>query len=375
MTMSTRLTFLDRLNLAWLDLKSRRRESKRWAQPVSAGKPVRAFYGLEHVPGASERAGGGIIKYQDLETIYPNTPQGANLVYLTSSALLPGAVYMARRAQAAGAVLVLNQNGVAYAGWHGRGWQEFNRPMKALLHRAAYVFYQSEFCKQGADRFLGPRQGPHEILYNAVDTQTFVPSGRQAPLQPLTLLLAGTHCHLYRVRSAVETIAELRRRHVNARLVIAGRNAWRRDAAEAGRELQRQCQVAGVAAAVALPGPYTQKEAVGLLQRADILLHTKYNDPCPRLAIEAMSCGLPVVYSASGGMPELVGTDAGIGVPAPLDWEQDHPPDPVPLADAVMAVAERWVEYSRAARDRAVTRFDVQPWLARHREVFESLIR
>ena len=62
------------------------------------------------------------------------------------------------------------------------------------------------------------------------------------------------------------------------------------------------------------------------MRRADLLLHTKYNDPCPTVVLEAMASGLPVVYSASGGVPELVGEEAGVGIPAPFDWEHDHPP-------------------------------------------------
>jgi glycosyltransferase involved in cell wall biosynthesis len=82
-----------------------------------------------------------------------------------------------------------------------------------------------------------------------------------------------------------------------------------------------------------------------------------------------MSCGLPVVYSASGGVPELVG-DAGRGVPAELSWEIDIPPDPQALADAVEQVARDREALSARARIRAVAQLDVSHWLARHRDIF-----
>ena len=37
----------------------------------------------------------------------------------------------------------------------------------------------------------------------------------------------------------------------------------------------------------------------------------KYKDPCPNSVIEAMSCGLPILYSNSGGLPELVNNGCG----------------------------------------------------------------
>jgi glycosyltransferase involved in cell wall biosynthesis len=102
-------------------------------------------------------------------------------------------------------------------------------------------------------------------------------------------------------------------------------------------------------------------------------LHTKYNDPCPTIVLEAMACGVPVVYSASGGTPELVGDDAGIGIPAPLDWEKDHPPAANDLAQAVLDVGADLDERSGAARARSLV-FDARGWLARHHALFEDLL-
>jgi glycosyltransferase involved in cell wall biosynthesis len=97
-------------------------------------------------------------------------------------------------------------------------------------------------------------------------------------------------------------------------------------------------------------------------------------DPCPSAVIEAMACGLPVVYPASGGTVELVGSEAGIGVPHPDGWERDEPPAPEALADAVARVLADLSTYAAAARRRAVERFALGPWLDRHAELFKELL-
>ena len=43
-----------------------------------------------------------------------------------------------------------------------------------------------------------------------------------------------------------------------------------------------------------------------------LMPHNAHNDPCPNTVLEALSCALPVVYSNTGGVPELVGPDCGV---------------------------------------------------------------
>ena len=54
-------------------------------------------------------------------------------------------------------------------------------------------------------------------------------------------------------------------------------------------------------------GAYNASKAPAIYQAADAYLMMKYNDPCPNTVLEALASGLPVLYSASGGVPELVG--------------------------------------------------------------------
>lgn len=364
------LTWLDRLNIFRLRLQKIRQLNRRWQRvAVQPGSP-KVYYGRDHL----QITGGGLVKINDLMGEFPNSPEAPNILYLVSSALNHTDDLLARGAKRHGIKLVVNQNGVAYSGWHGPGWRAANAPMRRILRMADHVFYQSGFCKMAADKFLGLPTGSSEILYNPVDTTFFSPAPpRQGTADPV-LLLAGTHQHFYRPKVAVDTLGLIRQAYPAVRLIIAGRYLWRPQQHQARRELAEYCQSLGVAEHIELAGPYTQTEAPALLRRATVLIHPKYNDPCPRLVVEAMACGLPVVYSATGGVPEQVGPDAGIGVPGPLDWERDHPPDAADLATAAMDVLKRHAFYARSARERAVACFDVAPWQERHRQVFHHLL-
>jgi glycosyltransferase involved in cell wall biosynthesis len=336
---------------------------------------VRVWYGFDRIPAARDRAVGGIVKLQHLSAAFPNSPARFNVLYLVSSRLPESVETLAWWAKRRGSRVVLNQNGVAYPAWHGPGWERVNEPMRALLSAADHVFYQSEFCRASADRFAGRARGPAEVLYNAVDTSRFTPRRDRTSSPRLVLLLGGSQDQWYRFEAALRTLDALLHRRHDAELIVTGRLRWSPDMERCRREAGQLIANLGVRDRITLTGPYSQADAPGWFQKADILLHTKYNDPCPAVVVEALACGLPVVYSASGGVPELVGDEAGVAAPVEGNWERDIPPDPEVLANGVEAVLGRMAAFREAARQRAVDCFDVRQWMARHVEVFERLVQ
>ncbi len=356
-----------------------RKEFWRWAGILLGGTPakgqLRVYYGHDHVPSSSESAHGGIVKFQRMQDDFPNSPRRFNILYMVSSRRPKDWSQLLWLARQKGAKIVWNQNGVAYPAWCGSKWKKINVPMAKLVHTADYVFYQSRFCKFSADRFLGERSEDCEILYNAVDTMVFTPAESDTDPHHLVLLLGGTQYQYYRIESAIRTLSILAKQRPDVRLLITGKLNWLSDEEKAIHTIRELITNLGLSEKIQFLGTYTQQEAPSILRKAHILLHTKYNDPCPGSVVEAMACGLPVVYSHSGGVPELVGKDAGIGVSAELSWEQDFPPDPETLADAVLQVAERRTVFAEAARQRAVEQFDLRPWLQRHQDVFEELLK
>ena len=169
--------------------------------------------------------GGTLVKLRRLAARFPEDRGGYNLAYLLSNtSYLPGMALA--RLRAAGVPMVLNQNGVFYAAWYGGDWRARNARMALAYHAADHVFWQSGFCRRAADRFLGPRQGAGEILFNAVDTRGFAPpqAQRDPDGRPVFLMTGKFDGERgYRLRAAIEGLAIARRGGIDARLAIAGR--------------------------------------------------------------------------------------------------------------------------------------------------------
>ena len=63
-------------------------------------------------------------------------------------------------------------------------------------------------------------------------------------------------------------------------------------------------------------GPIASEPLAAELRRSDVYLAPSRNDPCSNALREALASGLPAVFRASGGHPELVG-DAGVAFDEP----------------------------------------------------------
>jgi len=89
---------------------------------------------------------------------------------------------------------------------------------------------------------------------------------------------------------------------------------------------------------IATVGPLASGPLADELRRHDAYVAASRNDPCSNALIEALACGLPALYRASGGHPELVG-DAGV----PFT-------DPAELGDALDRLASQLDERRAAIR-------------------------
>jgi glycosyltransferase involved in cell wall biosynthesis len=151
----------------------------------------------------------------------------------------------------------------------------------------------------------------------------------------------------------VDAIAELRRRGVDAELVLAGEEG------AAGPGLDAQLAARGLDAVARRDGPLDQPGLLALLAGASAfalacrIAADGDRDGIPNVLVEAMAAGVPVVSTSVSGIPELV-TDG-------VDGLLVAPEDPVALAGALQRLAsDRGLacRLGAAGRRTVATRFD-----------------
>jgi glycosyltransferase involved in cell wall biosynthesis len=156
------------------------------------------------------------------------------------------------------------------------------------------------------EEWLAPlRLSNIRVIYHAIDTIYHSPPAEGAVRQPLGLTI--THLRYGNVerkclRQIVEAVAILAPRLPDLRFVIAGGGD-----SEAQARLVALADSFGVGDRVHFPGRIDRDEKLRLLRESALYLQpTRYEGFGVAIA-EAMSCGLPVVTSPVGAVPEVVG--------------------------------------------------------------------
>ncbi len=119
---------------------------------------------------------------------------------------------------------------------------------------------------------------------------------------------------------------------------------------------------------------YRQKDAPLIYKNADAYITISYQDNCPSAVLEAMASGLPILYSASGGLPELVDSNSGIGLKVTENWNSTQVPTTYQIKEGMRKIIENKNEMSQASRIRAVEKFDLRIWIETHISIFEKLL-
>lgn len=246
----------------------------------------------------------------------------------------------------------------------GSGGTEFFPGYCAMVRRVHLLFACSVFNRDQISAHCGlePR-----VLPNGVDTDCFRPLERDESRAASLDLRPGvpvlmTACRLVGwkgVQHALRALALLRQRGYAPRYVVAGDGEYRGTLESLAGELDLsgQVQFIGTVSHADLPHWYSL---------ACIAVYPSVANETFGMAIaEAMACGLPVVSTTVGGIPEVVGAEGGVLVP---------PRDEQALADALeklLSSDHLRQRIASAARARVETEFSWE----RVADLLESRLR
>jgi glycosyltransferase involved in cell wall biosynthesis len=140
------------------------------------------------------------------------------------------------------------------------------------------------------------------VLYQGVDLRRFSPGPERPIADPVQLLFVGRLHPSKAPDVAIDVLASLQHRGLDARLTLAGETS---DSAYR-HELEQRAARLGVTAKVRWTGQLARSALPRFYQQSDVLLFlSRWDEPAGLTHLEAMACGLPVVGHARGGAAEL----------------------------------------------------------------------
>ncbi len=204
----------------------------------------------------------------------------------------------------------------------------------------------------------GPRPCPIEVIHNFVDTERFAPRAGVAQGPPLAV-----HVSNFRPVKRVPWLIEAFARATvgtKAELVLVGDGPTRSDASETARKLGLGARVRFLGERNALPE---------LLSPADVFLLASSEESFGLSALEAMSCGVPVVATAVGGVPEVV-LDGRTGLLCPAADQTRYSE----RIRELLLDRERARAMGRAAREDVLARFARDPIVAQYEALYRRVL-
>jgi len=174
------------------------------------------------------------------------------------------------------------------------------------------IVFCSEFLRSEATSAYPEQLKRTHVVYNGADRDKFCAEGRTPKRAVSQIIFTGRLVPSKGVHVLLDAMRILEGKGVPATCTIVGGSAFGNSKqTRYVRELMRTRP-----GNTELVGYRAGNEFAGLLRNADIFCCPSiWNDPFPMALLEAMSSGLPVVASSTGGIPEQLAHGGGVMVP------------------------------------------------------------
>lgn len=215
----------------------------------------------------------------------------------------------------------------------GERWLDRLMPTRIVAPCTPVGRYLVEHVRLPAERI--------DVVPNGVDANRFTPDGDRAG-QPPTALWLGLMAPVKRLDLLIRAVADIPR----LRLLLLGDGPERAavEALVATLDLHRRVELRGHV-----------DDPSGAFAEADLFALPSAAEALPLALLQAMSCGLPVVATRVGGIPDVVRPG--------VDGELVDAADPAGFTTALRALADdaaARTRMGRSARERVLAEFSLQ---------------
>lgn len=206
---------------------------------------------------------------------------------------------------------------------------------------------------------------PIEVIPNFVDTECYKPNPQSefrkhiAPDGEKILVHTSNFRQVKRVTDAIRVFEKVQKK-IPSKLILVGDGPDR-------SECERLCRQLDLCDHIKFLGK--QEGLIKILASSDVFLIPSQSESFGLAALEAMACGLPVVSSSVGGLPELVkhnetGFIAEIG---DIDRMAKY-------VIALLSNEKKYLLFSKNARQRAIDKFDKSKIIPIYEEFYKSVL-
>jgi N-acetyl-alpha-D-glucosaminyl L-malate synthase BshA len=204
-----------------------------------------------------------------------------------------------------------------------------------------------------------------EVIPNFIDTELFKPieacnfKKHIAPEGERILVHTSNFRQVKRVTDTIRILEKVNK-EVPTKLILVGDGPDRSECERLARQLNLMDHVKFLG---------KQEGLVEILNSADIFLIPSQSESFGLAALEAMSCGKPVVSSSVGGLPELIkhnetGFIAEIG---DVDRMAKYVVD-------LLTNDKKYEAFSKSSRDRALNKFDKSKVIPMYEEFYNHIL-
>jgi glycosyltransferase involved in cell wall biosynthesis len=231
--------------------------------------------------------------------------------------------------------------------WHERllvrRWHSFLRMQGRVIRRLRHVITVSQRSREDIAEDFGLPEEAIDLVYNGIDTAVFRPHPDISRSRRRLMATASADAPLKGLRYLLKAYAALLPRYPELELLVVARP-------QPGGKTERLLDRLNIRDRVQFVSGISTGEMVRHYAEATIAIVPSIYEGFGLPAGEAMACGVPVISTDGGALPEIVG-DAGVIVPSA---------NAEALADAIAALLEdepARLRLSAAGRQRILDRF------------------